>query len=108
MLAVLLAVLVGKLELEAKHKTKLPRQTRDRVGRCGIVVVVVEVIGRSDLAEIALGTQRLDGLECIRPGLNCRRIIVQGKIVGARGSELNMIEDVKCLHTAPGARTYGS
>ena len=42
-----------KLKLHPKHELNLPGQTRARVRRGGVVVVVVEIVGGGDLTEVS-------------------------------------------------------
>jgi hypothetical protein len=42
-----------RLELDAKHELQLPRQASPRVWRSGVVIVVIEIVCRRDLSEIA-------------------------------------------------------
>jgi len=98
-------LLSRKLELDAKHELNLARQAGTRIWRGGVVVVVVEIVGRIDQA------QRRYGLEYplvgyVVPLAVCRLLIIEGKIVKARVTVLRVIEDIEQLHAELGRNPF--
>src|SRR5580692_13163664 len=75
----------GVLKLEAQHELQLPRQTRPRIRRSHVVIVIVEIHSRCDNAEVGPGGQ------LARP-----RVIVECQLVGV--AKLSVIEDVERLN----------
>src|SRR5579859_4468829 len=78
-----------ELKPDANHELKLTRQTGPGIRRRFVVVVVVEIPGRSDDPESSGSIQK-------------RSRVTWGGIVDeietARIAELNVIEDIECLH----------
>src|SRR5580692_6268421 len=85
-------------EFEAKHELNLPGQAGAGIRGSGVVIIVVEIVGRGDL------TEHVDWLEYPLVGYRvhlavCRLLIIEGKIVSARITELSVIKNVEHLYT---------
>src|ERR1700693_5007091 len=76
------------LELRAQHELQLPGQSRTRVWRRSVVVVVIEVHGSIDHAKARAGLRYVPG------SVRVRHVV---KLNGGRISQLNVVEDVKGL-----------
>src|SRR5581483_6856272 len=75
------------LELESHHELNLTWQTGAGIGRSRVIVVEVEVVGRSDDSERT---------RYIQMGRSIRGIVNQSQI--PRIAKLDVIEDVERLH----------
>src|SRR5579864_2344309 len=78
-----------ELKPDANHELKLARQPGPGIRRRFVVVVVVEIHGRGDDAESSGSVQK-------RRGMTWRSIVSQIEAAGV--AELNVIEDIECLH----------
>src|ERR1700730_14873243 len=83
-----LANIGSRLELRPQHELQLPGQSRTRVWRRGVVVVVIEVHGSIDHAQAPAGLRYVPG------SVRVRHVV---KLNGGRISQLNVVEDVKGL-----------
>ena len=85
----------------------LPRQARARVGRRGIVVVVVEIVGRGDLAKCWIHWLDYPVVGYRVPPAVQRLLIIEGEVVSAGVTVLGVIEYVEKLNAELGGNTLG-
>src|SRR5580700_5470406 len=81
------------LELHSQHELNLPRQSGAGVRRSGVVIVVVEVVGGVDYAEVLARARD----KCLTCGIVRVRHVIQREVVGV--AKLDVIQDIKRLNS---------
>jgi hypothetical protein len=94
----------GNLELEPKHELDLPRQPGTCVRGSGVVVVIVEIVGRVDKTQCSYWLEYPFVGYRVPPAIH-RLLIIEGKIIKVRVTKLGVIEDVEQLHAELGGNT---